>query len=1072
MIKCDYLRNYEVLKDPSEKDEVGHSHYNFKTIQGTLYEMIMDNVAGHQIIPGEFVWQKSPDDRDILRSKVCWRSGNVIMAEFDTDVPYYTLQDVVDDDEFIRENAYALTHSVSSYYNGNSLRYRVWFALSYTGNTSHESKDVKFKFNTWEFAKDKILERYNDGQTRFPVADRNGSRLTSGAYGLFGAKHLILGNEVSLEVRKMWASAYREWESNRIDREHQPVDADSFDDISQETLREIKQLSFREDGKGGEVSIGYVQCVFGGNHDDDENNPKTVVFKSKNRLTFYCHKCPQHKTYRKKLTRKDIIRKIRSGDMPHLSLTRPPSKLHIQDKDIIYGKIEDNRDAINKFLDTETRVLAVALETGGGKTEAAIKYAAKSDICLVLPTHKLGDDIEKRLSEDDYQIWKSRNYDYAENEPDMEIYEDDLPPQNIFGQMTKMCVSPRKCSDYGSKGGKVIKTICTSCLVYLDCKEAGYLSQFESFPNRQIQIIKMKDVFTNPQHSGFAKQIIADSERVAFVDEAKAHDFYNKTELYKKDIQDLVYIWNEKSAGDLCQFFIEHWNDYQKWKDILVMSETYYQDIMHELSSIRCVITQTRTIDSDYSRRVFNFELRGLFEEGTSRKGMAYMPKDDDAFDFLTDNGEPVLYAGNETGMSTDLTLSLDQCVKMNLIKLDDMDNMPKVYNSENNWYSELSRSIEHYGQLTQLDSDTEEVVIFATPPVIFDKLSKFVAMSATLDEYHFNKAFAGYTTEFLNPPPTPFNKDARLFQLRTGTTPIGYWQENDEFTQHALNKLEIIEQKIEAEADRKYGIITSHQVIKMRQDVWADMDAFIEHTHFGNTEGLNEMFKDIDTIIIMGSFQLPPTEIRDRAMLLFGEEKEILSFERYKDDDNNSFYEDKRVQSVQNQAIIGEIIQGIGRGRLNLYPKRVILLSSYKIVNYSERAVLFDMADLEVAHAFSDLEEIVQVREKEESEMGDAEKMALQMYKKGNSNAEVMEETGLTLYALKNMRRKHNIVIENKHRREIRLFLYKNKTVTLHDIAESVNIPKNKIQYHINQMLKENVITRIKHGTYQYGKV
>ena len=1070
MIKCDYLRNFEVLRDPSEKNDISHSHYNFKQINGTVHDMVMDNVAGHQIIPGEFVWMKHEDGRDILRSKVCWRSGNIIIAEFDKDVPYYTLEDVIEDDEFIRENAYALTHSVSSYYNGNGLRYRVWFVLSYTGGTSNEEKDVRYKLETWEFAKEKILERYSQGENGFPVADRNGSRVTSGGYGLFGAKYLVLGNEVSIDIRKEWAKSYKEWTENRKEYSNNLVEADSFEDIPKETLRELKEMQFRSDGKDGEVSIGYIRCILGGNHEDDDSTPRTVVFKKKNRLTFYCHKCPDNKntkTFRKKLTRNDIIRKVRDGQMPHLALSRPPSKLQIQDSDIVYGKIEDNREAISEFLDSETRVLGIGGETGGGKTEAAINYSSKGDICLVLPTHKLGDDIEKRLIENDYQIWKARHYGYAKNESDMEIYEDDLPPHNMFGVMDKICVSPRKCGDYGDKGGEVIKTICSSCPVYLDCKESGYLSQFETFPNRQIQIIKMKDVFTDPKHRGFAKQIIGASDRIAFVDEAKAHDFYNKTELSKRDIKKMADIWKGKEVGDLCEYFIDNWHDYDKWKDMLIMSESIYQDIMHQLSSVRCIVKSTRNVNDDYFHKVFKIELRGMFEDGISREGSAYMPKDEDSFDYLTGNGQPVLYASSE---NTDLTLSLDQCVKMNLMNMDYVESMPKVYNSENNWYSELTRSVQHYDALVKLESDTEDVIVFATPPVIFEKLNKLVAMSATLDEYHFSKAFSGYKTEFLNPPRTPFNSQARLFQLRTGTTPIGYWEEEGEIASHALNKLEIIEDKINSEPQKKYCIITSEKVINIRKDVWAEMEPFIEYTHFGNTEGLNEMFKEIDVIIIIGSFQLPPKEIRNRSMMLFGNEKEILSFVRYRDDNNNTFYEDDRVQSVQNQAVIGELIQDIGRGRLNLYGKYVILLSSYKIPNYSERAHLFDMADLEVAHTFSGLQDIIESREEEESNMSDAEKKALEMYKAGKGNSEVRNETGLSLYVLKNLRKKHNIVTENKYRKEIRIFLYHKRESTLDEIAQQVNLPKNKLQYHVNQMLKENIISRVKHGVYKYG--
>ena len=1070
MTSTDYLRHSDVLSDPAKKDDTSHSNYKFKRISATVNDLVMDNVRGHQVIPGEFQWITDEDGMDAVRRKVCWRSGNVIILEFDKDVPYHTLEDVIEDDEFIRTQAYALTHSVSSYYNGNGLRYRAWFSFSYNNDGKYDEESVKFKLGCWEFAKDYMLKRYSEDQTDYPVADRSGSNLTVGAYGLKGAKHIILGNDVGLEYRKELLVAFKEWEKVKDAQRYDEIEADGFSDLPDHIIKSIEMMDFGTNG----WSKTYLPCMFGGNHDNDDIDPKMSVSKHTNGYTFYCLKCTQKRTYRRHLKRNDIIRKIREGTMPHLSLSRPQSKLEIERKDLIYSTIEKNREAIKAFLESDTRVLGIALETGGGKTEAALKYADESAICLVLPTHKLASDIEKRVKVmhfDDYKIWRSRFYNYEKGEDDVELFEDDLPPDNYFALSDKMCVLPNKCKLYRDKGGDVVRTICANCFVYEDCRKQGYLSQFDTFHQYKVQIITMKDLFTNPNHTTFAKKLIGDIDRVAFVDEAKAHDFYNTTYINKTTISNLAKIWQGKELGEVCDFIIEHWDDDTEWHSILKVPDLQHQEIMHQLSSVRCFVKSSKQInDDEHISRMFYIELHGLFDMETVFNTYAFMPKNDEAFDYLLENGQPVLYA-KDSGVKSELTLSLDQCVKLNIISLDKWSTVPRVFDAHENWYTDLGRSVEHYGKLIRMEGSTETVILYATPPVIVQKLDKFVAMSATLDQKHFMKVFAGYTTQFLTRPPTEFNPEARFFQLRTGTTPVGYWIEDGEFAKHALFKLEILESKMEAEPDNKYGIITSQNIINLRKDVWADMEPFIEYTHFGSTEGLNEFFKEIDTVIIIGSFQLPPSTIVDRSMLIFGDESKELSFKREKDKLNNTHYIDERVQSVQDQAILGELIQDIGRGRLNLFPKRVILLSSYNIPTYSSRAHLFDMADLEVAHTFSDLETVITHRESEETQLNEKEALALKMYHQRKSNEDVIRETGLSAAVLRKLQKKYHIVIDDSYQRQIEGLLADKKQATLSEIVNYTNVSARNIQYHLNKMVKSGMIARVSYGVYKYGK-
>lgn len=1070
MVKVDYLMHSAVVRHPSDKKHLNHSHNRYQICSGTIDNLITANLNGHQVIPGEFVWTRTEDNRNILRAQDCWRSGNVFIIEFDKGVKYKTLQEVYDNDEFIRNNAYAITTSVRSGYDdpndetcNGELRYRVWFAMRYVGGTGkNEYDDIRYRRSQWEFVKDQLLSHFQG------KCDPQGSELILGAYGIKGAQSLFINNPISDNFNTYLRSNFSKWQDEQLKRVTDPAKVEAIHTMPSHIRKAIPTMRFRENG----WSTGYMKCIFN-DHEDDDNNPKMGIAKNENGYTVHCFKCGEKRTFKKSLSRRDKIYKIRQGVMRHLSISRPKQKLIVSKPEMIYSSLDDNRLRIREFINSDNKVLGISTETGAGKTQIAIDHAMDMPVCLTVPTMKLAKDIEsKRLAEHDYHIWKSRDYLYEDDEADMEIDVNKLPYGNFFEQTDKVCISPNQCRDYGNKGGNVVRTICLNCPVYEDCREAGYISQHRHFKDRQLQIICMPRIFTDPHSAGFAKNVIGSTKRVGIIDEAKAHAFYNNESISRMMIEKLSEIWKGKDLGNLCGRLLENWDKPSIWHNIINCSEDEYKNIVHELGSVRCFIKGVKeTFDTDTRFGYFaTLELKGIFPDCISKPAVAFLVDDEDAFDDLIEQGEPVLFVANVAvkGVSAELRLTLDQLVKCNILSLDKIYELPKVEGSVN-WYTEMHRSVEHYGKILELESHSEQFIQYHTPPVVHEKLEKLIAMSATLDQTHFNKVFSGYSKQYLKTHHTPFHKDAELVQVRTGTYPVGHWAADGQLTQAALSKLQIIEDKMESDPDEKYAIISSQEVIKLRKDVWDDMEAYIVYTHFGATEGLDELFKDVTTVIILGSFQLPPQTIKDTTQVLFGDETKPLNFKRNEGANGVNTYVDHRVQSVHTQAVLGELIQCIGRGRLNLYGKRVIIISCYYIPNFSERAYLADMADIEVAERFGTLVDVIKSRQAEENNQTDAEKRALQLLRQDISVRRISEVTKLSNYKIGKLRKEYDIQPNREDYYKIYDFIRLRGKAKLGDILKACGFSRSRTTYLLKKMVKFKHILKSGHGTYQF---
>ena len=267
-----------VIKTPADKNnlpETFRSHRNYTPIEITPQRMIKGNVSGYQVIPGKF---EHNEDRKI-RLKGCLKELQMFTVEMDDNVKENSLQEVLDNDLFTKQNAFALTESVRSKYDdpedkgcNGELRYRIWFLMP---KPSSDLEQI-------EWVKRQILKRY-------PDADPGGSTLTSGAYGREGAEYIILDNYISQSYLNFLARQWKMYLSRP-----KPVMNFEIEMLPIHVSQMIQGMKFGKDG----WSIDRIQCPFS-DHQHDHIRPATVAKKNDDgSVLLLCHKCKERKLYK------------------------------------------------------------------------------------------------------------------------------------------------------------------------------------------------------------------------------------------------------------------------------------------------------------------------------------------------------------------------------------------------------------------------------------------------------------------------------------------------------------------------------------------------------------------------------------------------------------------------------------------------------------------------------------------------------------------------------------------------------------------------------------------------------
>lgn len=637
----------------------------------------------------------------------------------------------------------------------------------------------------------------------------------------------------------------------------------------------------------------------------------------------FCHNCKKPWIV-KKADRRTLINEIRAGRMSPLAVNRLPSKLPPMEQfSGVFDTLAKAREKIADILKSSARVFGLRADTGVGKNYESASYVIDGGALLqIVPTSELAAEQEGRMLARGIDVFSYRGlmYHWQDGEDVHLRFPHDAP-----------CIQAARCEAYRQKGGNMYQVICPSCPVLSECLIAGYRSQANQVAMAAAVLMPIPDAFTNPTYHGFLKPYLSaymETERLCIVDEVDVFKLFVECTLTKERLKAIMAMWKDHTVAEFAA-------------GVLTLCEIH--EVPYKISDLL----------KDYTEKELQIIKRRLQQV---RVDVASS------------------FGGTETRV-----MSLDDAVKDGYISAvtdADITALPEV---DGNWglIDQLQAFFNHYTRPEDAPMAYHDGVLrWVVPPVVHEKVWKLGLMSATLDGALLPRAVPD--AEMHDLPPVDWKAGAEVYQLRTHKAPrrTVYELEKVEvdgkekwvpigFSDTGQRLWHLVEQEIRSTPDKKHGIISYKQVLEWIQPEIEELE--IEAVaNYGGLVGLDTKFENVDTLWLLFAPEVPPSELEWNARMVFGNDTEPLSFER----DESGNWADARVQQVFDACVIAELVQAVGRARLVLYAKRVVIVSALPLPGITQRAVLFDETDWEIAGGLANLASTVADRETAESEL------------------------------------------------------------------------------------------------------
>ena len=291
-------------------------------------------------------------------------------------------------------------------------------------------------------------------------------------------------------------------------------------------------------------------------------------------------------------------------------------------------------------------------------------------------------------------------------------------------------------------------------------------------------------------------------------------------------------------------------------------------------------------------------------------------------------------------------------------------------------YWHQLKRFFTHYTR----DADAPirwngEVLRFWIPPVLHPRVKRLLLTSLTLSERHVRRAFPDEEITVTRTEPAAWVAGNQVFQIRTGIYPrhtiLNYNNNQDVIGMSKVGQRFFA--GIRAEIDRdpsvKHAILTYKSIAARLEDI-AKTENVCFVTDFYKVRGLNAALREAQVVWIVGTPQRNSDLVWRNAQILFGNDKEPLSYEEEETDTLR--YKDERIQSVYEQAVARVLTRTFLRVRLDRQSgKKVVLVSSLALPDITDRpeTLLFDWEDFEVAGGLHKLPEVIATRQHFETE-------------------------------------------------------------------------------------------------------
>ena len=689
------------------------------------------------------------------------------------------------------------------------------------------------------------------------------------------------------------------------------------------------------------------------------------------------------------------IERIRSGDLSPMALLRPTAILEKRPSTLKFSTLEINDMIIRDAFDEESKLVVINAETGAGKNFQLEDFIIKGGKVLkTTPTYVLAVADETRMLKKgiDVFLWKGRDYlwELQEERTETQLLADPF----INGAM---CIDAARCNSLFLKGGSAKRSICPNCPVYDMCQSKGYLSQEEIAVLSEVIVISMKDLFFNPDRGGFAERLLKEIEvvkkndqgevvwekvqRIGTIDEAKAHEFYLRKTLAKSQLQAWRDMWQDKP---LCEFAkdmldileVQGFSVKRVRSYISGIEEEQAEKLYHQMKHVN---VEYEVIDRGVSDKETQAVLAHISAKFKPSGAKVYIAKDWGAYKLLWSKDVACL-PPDEYKKTGYLELTQALAIRFGIYPIDtesDVNKVPWVAGAHTPLH-QLQEMLTHYIFDTNAPMDYYgDELVWHIPPILNEKVSTLVMMSATLNLEHTQRAFPDEKSlTLIETSPTVWKPGSRVFQIRTGAYPrktlLEYDDDNNAIGLRDIAKkfLDFIEHNIYNDPTRKHAIITFKPIMNWYEDDWKDQyENVLFFGQFGQMEGLSEVFDEADTFWIIGTPEVGKLVLEAQVNLLYGNDAGEISYER----DDTRVFVDPRVQSVYEAIVVAMLQQAVGRARMNRFEnKRVIIFSAVDIPTITGRTetLLFDFADCEIAGNIDRLEDCIRERENAERDM------------------------------------------------------------------------------------------------------
>ena len=1003
-----YLVNRTVtIRGPSDKKIVQglgaryHVAQNYKAYSKPFAKAFMDTCQeGHQLILGGFYPQRKTKDKITIKSKPCLAYLQCLMVEFDEDLGYKSLSDMALNHEFISQNAALLMESVSGF-----PKSRAFFMLPYP-LFSEVDIEIVVRMLVNEFG-----ETCDPSGSR----PANGCFGRFGGEYLLLDKWLNVNALHGWAEEWNAETHHRPKQKRRIQSSEIKVLAESYHDFMERNVPNMRgwygrvpcpHVKHENDGwtslsNACEIrpsGNGFLTACWKCPSDDpmlpayryisrealDSTRKSEIVREIRNQFesesafiksildgSMEVPQVEERPSYEQLEEWKR--ERVKKGDACPLELRRPPVKLVKSEEVAEVISLVDSDEMIKQAFRNDARIVGINAPTGAGKDETHMSIVLDSDLYSIetKPHHLVAEEKTRRWQEHTTAVrWMGVTSgeldlrDYIETHGYERLLEDPFPAGSTW-----KCIQPDRVWGYREQGGNRHVTICSECPVRDACSRQGFNAQSKHVKDHRAIVLAIEQLFTNPVYENFSRKLYSTEEngiRLAAMDEVMPSRLFLECKITDHQLQRWRIMWKGMELADFADeielILMRDRNMHTLADYIMGLDDETAMCIMMQMEKVRERYTRAdvEVVDPEDSGRVLS-KIQLTF----SNQREVALALDSKSYDRLIELEIPAMHRMELTADNM-VELNLDEASVLgiygNLEKMDGATisaSVPRVYARNWNPLVQLQILFERYPverAPISYDPPTDVTIgelRWEVPPQLHDHIKRIMCMSATLDETLFREAFSEYADdiEFVRVPPTPLAEGSVIFQIRTGkycrssvlkmdkkSQPIGWKPAGERFW-------EMFKYEVERDREITHALITYKHILEWKSAWIEEQPNIMSTANYWGLVGLNQM-QHADYIWVMFDPELDGKTIERYAKRFWGDDEEPLNFDR-----EDGEYLDDRVRQVWEGEVVGELVQAVGRARLNRKQGNVIILTGLNIPSITDREEtrLFDYVDWEL---------------------------------------------------------------------------------------------------------------------------